>query len=426
MQTKHLGNVGITVLALVNMGVWLIFPAANNGRPDFMNQVYGEMLSSTAMVLMGCAFILALRPRVLEPYFGGLDKMYISHKNTAITGMIVIYVHTFTVPIIDKASIGAQLGAITWTGLLVLVLLALAPRIPFVGGYLRLAYHHWRWTHKFIGAFYILGVLHSLLVPNVIQTTLIPHLYLRFFNLIGSAAYLYKELIAPFVGPPHNHVVEAARKLNGTTIEVTLKPKGAKPRQTAGQFMFVSFAKDSGLTEPHPFTVSSAPQEGNFRLSIKASGDWTRQLVETLRPGTQARVDGCYGMFNYKTGGPQQIWIAGGIGITPFLSWVRDFNGEPQPEIDFFYTVRSEADALFWDEMQAAAQKYTRFRAHLTVSSKEGSLSTHKIVANITGKLAEKHVYLCGPLPMTEAFRKQFRREGVPAGNIYFEEFNFR
>ena len=66
-------------------------------------------------------------------------------------------------------------------------------------------------------------------------------------------------------------------------------------------------------------------------------------------------MDGCHGRLNYKTGGEQQIWIAGGIGVTPFLSWVRDFDANSEFEIDFFYTVRSEADALFWDEFAAAA-----------------------------------------------------------------------
>ena len=127
-----------------------------------------------------------------------------------------------------------------------------------------------------------------------------------------------------------------------------------------------------------------------------------------------------------KPGGRQQIWIAGGIGVTPFLSWVRDFDANSEFEIDFFYTVRSEADALFWDEFAAAAQRHPWFRATLNVSSQGGSLTDEKIIATLKGSLADKHVYLCGPLPMTEAFKTQFTQKGVPAGYIHFEEFNFR
>ena len=128
---------------------------------------------------------------------------------------------------------------------------------------------------------------------------------------------------------------------------------------------------------------------------------------------------------NYKDGGAEQIWIAGGIGVTPFLSWVRDFE-DVDRAIDFYYTVRAENDALFWDEFNAAAQKHSRFRATLNVSSKGGSLSADKIVANAKGNIKGKHIYMCGPVPMTEAFQKKFVELGVPTSQIHFEEFNFR
>lgn len=89
-------------------------------------------------------------------------------------------------------------------------------------------------------------------------------------------------------------------------------------------------------------------------------------------------------------------------------------------------TVRGEGDVMFREEFEAAAQKHLRFVPTLTVSSRDGSLTIDKIAAKVNGDLANTHVYLCGPVPMTEAFRKQFAQRGVPRGNIHFEEFNFR
>lgn len=425
---NRLGNFGLAGLVLVNILLYVLFPPANTGVPLFTNQLVAEIFSSSAMILMACAMVLANRPRVLEPFFGGLDRMYQSHKTAALTALVLLFAHFFLIPLRDEPlSLGRLSGKAALIGFSTLIVLTLAPRIPFIGGYIRLAYHHWKLTHKFIGLFFILGFFHMLNVKNLSEGAPVPNLYWNVIVYIGMAAYVYKELLSPFMGKTYPYVVEAARQLNPSTLEVTLKPKGARPPQVAGQFTFVSFRGDSALAEPHPFTVSSSPKENNLRLSIKASGDWTKHLYANLKAGAEARIDGCYGQLNYKASGPRQIWIAGGIGVTPFLSWMRDFEPQSNFQIDFFYSVRAEADAVFWEEFVAAARTHQWFRATLNVSSKDGSLTVDKMVATLAGgDLAERHIYMCGPLPMTEAFRKQFLAKGVPAGNIHFEEFNFR
>jgi predicted ferric reductase len=62
----------------------------------------------------------------------------------------------------------------------------------------------------------------------------------------------------------------------------------------------------------------------------------------------------------------------------------------------------------------------------LNVSARDGSLSVEKIIAATPGSIADKHIYMCGPFPMIDAFQKQFKQKGVPVSNIHFEEFNFR
>ncbi len=427
MRKNQLGNVVIVTLVIINVVLYLVFPPRYDGDPTYWTRVIAEIFSSSAMVLMSVGFVLANKPRWLESFFGGLDKMYKSHKTAGLTAMLFLAMHFFTIPLrADPYSPGRLLGKFAILGFAVLILLTLAPRVPIIGGYIRLAYHHWRFTHQFIGLFFIIGFVHMLQVDNISKGAPIPNLYWNIIVYIGMAAYIFKELIAPFIRRGHGYTVAAANKLNPSTLEVVLKPDTHKAPQTAGQFMFVSFPGDKVLSEPHPFTVSSAPGEGNLRLSIKSSGDWTKHLYEHLKPGMAARVDGCFGRLNYKASGPKQIWIAGGIGVTPFLSWMRDFDGEPPAEIDFFYTVRADSDAIFSNEFTAAAAKYKRFRSTINVSSKDGSLTMDRIAKSLQGEVAERHVYMCGPVPMIEAFKKQFLEKGVPVGNIHFEEFNFR
>jgi len=131
-------------------------------------------------------------------------------------------------------------------------------------------------------------------------------------------------------------------------------------------------------------------------------------------------------MFDYKAGGPRQIWIAGGIGLTPFLSFVRDMDGSLQQHVDFYYTVRHPEEAIFVGELETAAAKNSNLNLHIRYSAKEGSLTIEDIVKNTGGNITGHEVYLCGPLPMIQAFEKKFMELGLPKNNIHYEEFNFR
>jgi predicted ferric reductase len=131
-------------------------------------------------------------------------------------------------------------------------------------------------------------------------------------------------------------------------------------------------------------------------------------------------------MFDYKTGGQKQIWLAGGIGLTPFLSFLRDMDGDLQHDVDFYYTVRHPEEALFLEEIQAAAQKNPRLRPYIRFSATEGSLTMDHILRNTAGDIKAYHVYMCGPLPMLQAFEKKFLELGIPRGQLHYEEFNFR
>jgi predicted ferric reductase len=188
----------------------------------------------------------------------------------------------------------------------------------------------------------------------------------------------------------------------------------------------VRFPGDKTLNESHPFTISSAPSEDDLRLTVKASGDFTRYLFNHLQAGTDAVIEGAYGMFDYKLGSQKQIWVAGGIGLTPFLSFIRDMDGNLDHDVDFYYTVRHTEEALYLDEIKAAAIANPRLKTHVRFSATDGSLTVEEIIENAGGDLHGYDIYLCGPLPMIQAFTRKFQEHGVSGSNIHYEEFNFR
>ena len=427
MRQNNAGNLFIIACVVMTVAMWFIFPPVNDGRENFERQYAGEILGSINIVLMSFALLLSSRPKWAEKYFGGLDKMYITHRRLATVAFLLIFVHVLTVPItLTGWRLGNYLAVIAFAGLVSIVLISLSPRIAFLNKLSGGTYEGWKNLKRYIGIFFILGFVHSLTIASPLDA-LIAFSFVQVFFIMGTLAYLYTEVFGRFLKKYVPYTVEAVKHPNQTTTEVTLRAKRDPIRkQRAGQFLFVRFPGDRSLNESHPFTISSAPEEDVLRLTIKASGDFTRDLFAKLKPGMDAMVEGAYGMFDFKAGGPKQIWIAGGIGLTPFLSFLRSLKGTLNHDVDFYYTVRHKEEALFTDEIETAAKENPRLKAHIRFSATDGSLTIEHILKNAGGSVKDHHIYICGPLPMIQAFEQKFLALGVPAGNIHFEEFNFR
>jgi len=423
---RNLGNLFIIVCVILTIIVWFVFPPENDARSNFTRQYAGEIIGSVNIVLMASALFLSTRPKWAEKYFGGLDKMYVTHRRAATTAFLLIFVHVLTVPISADWVLGNYLAVIAFTGIVSIVLISLAPRIAYLNKLTGGTYEGWKNLKKYIGIFFIIAFIHALTIKNPLHAFIAIN-WVQIFFIIGAVSYLYTEIFGRFFKKYIPYKVEAVNHPNQSTTEVILRAqKDSIKKQRAGQFLFVRFPNDRTLNESHPFTISSAPHEDVLRVTVKASGDFTRALFSELKAGMDAVVEGAYGMFDYKTSGQKQIWIAGGIGLTPFLSFIRDMDGNLAHDVHFYYTVRHREEALFLDEIEAAAKKNPRLKPHIRFSATDGSLNIDDIVKNADGALNAYHVYMCGPLPMVQAFEKKFLSLGLPKGNIHFEEFNFR
>ena len=409
---------------MVNVAAWILFTPHDDGRSDYARQVLGEMVGSTAVILFAISLLLSTRSRFLEPAFGGLDKMYRSHKEVSVVGFLLLCLHVVSVPWRLEPGGGVPAGLIAFFGFLILVVLTVGPRLSLTRTWVTLGYRNWKRTHRLTGLFFIFSCAHVFLVdPLATSSGILVGLVVAAYAL-GIASYLYNLLLARFVRPIGRYLVEEVHRLTETATEVVLSPRKQRVPHRAGQFVFVRFSQ-RGLREAHPFTVASGPGEGSLRLVIKASGDFTHRLADVLKPGRKAKVEGSYGMLDYRSGNHQQIWIAGGIGITPFLSWLRDLDGLDH-SVDFFYAVRRKEDALYLDELQTAAAEHDRLNFHLNISVLDGTLTADRIVDMADGGLSSKSIYMCGPVPMLQAYEAAFRSSGVPARAIHYEEFSFR
>ena len=433
---QQIGGEVIVGLAITNVVLWVQLRPP--GVPGTM--YLGEILATTAIVLLSCSLVLATRAPFLERFFGGLDRMYLWHRWSAVAAVVLLPLHYALVtsaPDPNLNELGSVLGQVALIGLVVLLLWALAPRLSAVMRRLPtkvqrwfMQYQRWFTLHRLTGLFVVAGLVHGALVDPVLRRSTILLGWYVAVAAVGTAAYVYRELFLHFFSRrwQYDYTVKAINRLDPRALEITLAPTARPLQFVAGQFVFVQFG-GSAEWERHPFTVSSAPQERDLRLAIEALGDYTQHLSDTLQPGAPAIVSIAFGLFDYRQGTREQVWIAGGIGITPFRSWIRAFPTEQQLEfdIDLYYTVRTEDEALFLDEIRTAATQHPSFRPHIIYSQRDGSLTMEHIVETCGGgTIVAKDVYMCGPSGMTESFQHSLRKLGVPPIHIHFEQFTFR
>lgn len=405
------------ILAL-NAAIWAISLASAPG-PWPVQHTLAEFLSTSALIIMSTNMIIATRPRLLESLSGGLDKLFASHRFDGLVAASLITSHFLLMPESAGWVLSKIFGYPTITLIVLSALIPIAPRSPW-RRLVPLRYQDWKLEHRFMGVFVAAGVTHSLLAhPFVLELPLL-RMWVYGVAALGLIAYAYREILERVVKERHLYRVGEPQHLQGGVLDVPLAAERAPFAYAPGQFAFVRF--EGGPTrEQHPFTISQHPSLGGLRFSVKASGDYTLDLQTHLAAGSVARIEGPYGRFDYRSGGRRQLWLAGGIGITPFLSFMRDVG--PDYDVRFVWTVRNGADASYRSEIEQALtqRRNVRFSVHAT------NTAGHLRLADLgLDDAAALSVYICGPVAMRDAFIEQLRAMGVAKKQIHYEEFSLR
>ena len=100
---------------------------------------------------------------------------------------------------------------------------------------------------------------------------------------------------------------------------------------------------------------------------IKSLGDYTSQLHQNLEAGATALLEGPYGRFDYRGGGHNQVWVGGGVGIAPFISWANDMKRTPQTDInaELYYCVNTGKESTHLQLFRDLEKQIEGFRMNL-------------------------------------------------------------
>lgn len=424
------GVVIVAVLALVPVAIWASMGplGARFATQAAALRSFGQVSALAGTSLFAMTFILNARLRFLEGFFGGMDKVFKAHHAAGAIAFVLLLAHPLllaanyvTVSLAAAARFlmpGTDL--LVTPGIIGLMLMFAFLAFTFYGKW---KYPLWRRTHVLLGLAFIFAAYHVLIISSDVSASLPLRAYMDGMVFLGIAGYSYRTILGRYLVRRMEYTVSDVRELGEGIVQITLNPLNGHMRFVPGQFLFVSFGDEAVGTEVHPFTISSSPDEGDLRLSIKAVGDYTSRL-KILKRHTPARVEGPFGRFSYRLHPSEgYIWIAGGIGITPFLSMARQLK-KGGPGIDLYYSVKKKEEAVFLKEMMEISRRCPNLKV-LPHYSDTGGFLNAEIIRSGSG-LEGREIFICGPPPMMLALRKRLMGLGVPKGKIHFEEFNLQ
>ncbi len=441
---------GATALVLVVLiGLWLISNVSVFSTTDF------AALRNPAIVLTGVlavgfvclGAILALRSRLPERSFGGLDKLYRAHRAFGIAGLTFAVAHWVLIEepgwfgggmehhggggrhgggaptsgfahwLQTQHGLAGTLANWGFYALVVLAAVALISRIPYRLFYL---------SHRLMAVIVLLLAYHALVYFPYAQWPSAIGAVLAILLLGGVAAAVVslagrigvhrqgQGRVTDFTYYPELQVLQAE-------VEVTDGWPGHKP----GQFAFVHGGRWEGQ---HPFTIASAwhPDERKVVFVTKELGDFTATLKDRARIGAPVEIEGPYGNFTFEDDCPMQIWIAGGVGITPFVAMMRERQRESDADhhdVHLFYTSQNQHEEGL-GKLSALAQD-ARVDCHFLHTPRDGYLTGEKVRATVP-EWTNASIWFCGPAAFGEAIRSDFAAHGLKPRSFHQELFAWR
>lgn len=381
------------------------------------------LFAALGLVLIFLQFAFVSRVKFIEAGFG-LDRLLRLHRLCGRLGLAMLILHAALIIFFRLRSFGDLFfTSFVWIGAAVLAGLMVTAALASLHRVLGLAYETWRNIHLFNYLLFPLVLIHVFYHTD-------PRSPLYYLWLVLTGLYvclvLYR-LYAMIMLRSNPYTVTAVKKEAEGIFSLIFEGPGVNFKP--GQFLFIQLLRGGRLSSPHPFTISAGPGAGNLAITPKELGDFTSTIKET-RVGDRAFIDAPYGVFsflNYKH--DKLVFVAGGIGITPFISMLRYISEQKlDTTVTLFWANRSEEQLCFRAELEEMASAMPGFTFVPIMSDQpdwpgeKGRLSGNVILQRL-GSLEGAGFFVCGPPPMIRAIIAELKELEVPAVNIHSELF---
>jgi predicted ferric reductase len=396
----------------------------------------GQLTGLYAALAVLVGLVLVSRAPWVERRYG-MDQALRAHRWVGLTAAWLMLAHI----LVSTVGLAAAAGISLWDQLVDYVrnypylanafigigLLAAVVVVSLRAVRARVSYETWWFVH--LGAYAGVALVFGHQTAIGADFALDPWAYWYWVLLYASVAYLLLvHRWAALVWRLMRHRTRIEEVISQGDGVVTLVVSGRRldtMAVQAGQFFLVRVLAAGRWWKAHPFSLSAAPDGTSLRFTVKALGDDTASL-QTIEPGTRVGLEGPYGGFlGVLPTDRKMLFIAGGIGITPFRGLIDDIH---RPEdAALIYRNPTPDEAVFREDLERLSQE-RGFELHLSYSRTDdpdpSPLDAPRLL-RLVPDVAAREVFVIGSPPLVAAARRALRDSGVPSSRIHLESFSY-
>jgi ferredoxin-NADP reductase len=166
------------------------------------------------------------------------------------------------------------------------------------------------------------------------------------------------------------------------------------------------------------FTIASAPHEKVVKITTRFNNEKSstfKTTLEEMKVGDNIEISELEGDFTVEDPARENVFIAGGIGVTPFYAILKDLEYKKYPiNVTLLYANRDE-NIVYKDQLEEIAQNNPNFKIQYIISPDKINVNKLKdLIENLDNKI----FYISGPEPMVDSLGTQLKEIGIKEENI--------
>ena len=391
---------------------------------------FGKLLAIVGFILIFFQYILSSKIKFIEKGIG-LDKLIRLHRMFGVVGLIFVLIHPaalYTGNLLQGYK-GPLLTPLKAVGLIALVLLCMAAGAAILYKRLHIKYETWKNIHKVIYFVLPIAFFHSTRIGSDMNK---PGFKILWWILLGLylIILIYKVYMRFRIRSNPFSITKIVQETYDTW---SLYFRGKKVHEyKPGQFMIIRLSRNGKVSESHPFTISSSPTRDELSISVKSVGDFTSTIRDT-KTSDVAYIDKPYGVFSFLNHDTKNlVFIAGGIGITPFISMLRYiYDKRLERNVTLIWGNKTSKDLAFKDELEKMSAEMPSLKVIHVMSGQDdwqgekGYVDAEKVKKYVTD-LENSRFFVCGPPVMMSKVVKMLKGLGIPESRIHSERFALR